>query len=706
MQGGKFHSGSIKHLRILIITSCTGEKTVSPPDQLSLLDFQQGAAHVRARERELKEFFTPAGEIYTGEQHVRLMRGLSALRTCSDLRPLDSALWILSAGYGLIPEDRKIAPYECTFATMKTRELRAWADHLQVPKEFRSTVAQPYDLTLILLGDNYLQACQLDDKVKFGGLTVLFCGQGQAKKIPRLPNVRIVTLSNAEAKRFSCGLVGLKGEVASRLLQKLAAENDALLRLKDPAFNVLSWLDEAALGASAPLRETKSGSAPSSSPREKCRANPAVDHVIQLAPSWQDKPHRQKLRYFIPEWDDLVDPDYDFLNDQHSGGSSDWSNEVYAHQMYPEPNYDGLLMSRAVAEKSKKKKERINALGVHRFLRVPREFPIMGDCGAFDYIMEEKPPYPTEDVLDYYTRLDFDYGVSVDHLIVTATEHQKKFRYDLTIHNAEEFLKEHRKAGLKWEPIGAVQGWDAESYAKAAAQYVKMGYRYIGLGGLVRTASPEILRTLRMVHEVVPKGVGIHLFGLARLKVIRQMADLGVTSVDSASALRRAWLGDDDNYWTLSGRHFRAIRIPEAGKSFRAKRMVSEGRASGDEVARKEEQCLTALRRFDKGKGSVVDVLATISEYDHLITPDRTMILEGIRETLEAKPWKTCPCSICKRDGIEVIIFRGNNRNRRRGFHNTYVFYQFLQKALNGEAVPSGGEQDRNQLELSQLVTP
>lgn len=682
-------------MKLIVITSCTGEKSAAPKSSLMLADFQQGAAHVRAREKELKEFLTPASQIYTGEQHVRLMRGLNAIRE-SQLSGFSSQLFILSAGYGLIPEARKIAPYECTFATMKTKELRTWGEALNVPKDFRATVAQPYDLGLILLGDNYLAACQLDDAVKFGGLTLLFCGKNQAQSLPRLPNVRVVTLSNAEATRFSCGLVGLKGEIAARLLQKVASESNVLLRLKDPAFDVLGWLDSASASA-APLRAASS--------RKASRANPTVDHVIQLPKSWRNKPHLSKLRYFIPEWDDLVDPDYDFLHDKHSGGSSDWSNEVYAHQMYPEPNYDGLLMSRAVAEKSKKKKERINALGVHRFLRVPREFPIMGDCGAFDYIMEEKPPYTTEDVLDYYTRLDFDYGVSVDHLIVSATESKKQFRYELTIHNAEDFLKQHRKAGLKWEPIGAVQGWDAESYANAAAQYVKMGYRYIGLGGLVRTTSTDILRTLRKVHEVVPKNVGIHLFGLARLKVIRQMADFGVTSVDSASALRRAWLGDDDNYWTLSGRHFRAIRVPEAGKSFRAKRMVSEGRASGDEVAHKEEQCLTALRRFDKGKGSVADVLSTISEYDHLITPDRTTILEGIRETLEAKPWKNCPCSICKRDGIEVIIFRGNNRNRRRGFHNTYVFYQLMQKALSGQPISFGSDEDGSQLQLPELTT-
>src|SRR5262249_35077744 len=120
--------------------------------------------------------------------------------------------------------------------------------------------------------------------------------------------------------------------------------------------------------------------------RPPARANAKVDRVIEIPQAWWDRPHRQKLRYFIPEWDDLVDPDYDFAADVHSGGTGDWSNEVYAHQIYPEPNYDGILVSRAVVQKSKKKHARINAMGVHRFLRVPRNFPIIGDCGAFDYI--------------------------------------------------------------------------------------------------------------------------------------------------------------------------------------------------------------------------------------------------------------------------------------------------------------------------------
>src|SRR5437762_9062097 len=40
------------------------------------------------------------------------------------------------------------------------------------------------------------------------------------------------------------------------------------------------------------------------------------------------------------------------------------------------------------------------------------------------------------------------------------------------------------------------------------------------------------------------------------------------------------------------------------------------------------------------------------------------------------RSWKSCDCDICKRIGIHVILFRGAERNRRRGFHNIFVFYK------------------------------
>jgi queuine/archaeosine tRNA-ribosyltransferase len=676
--------------RIVVLSSCTGEKSVQSPDALTLSDFREGAPHVRKREAELADLLRPAEELYRGQQHVRLMRGVTAFRRAHPTHGKGPALdlRILSAGYGIVPGSQKLAPYEATFQGMGKAELRKWADTLGVPAAFRDAVAGPYDIALVLLGDDYLDACSLDASVKLGGPTLVFCGKNTLKKLPKLGNLHAVALTNAEAKRFSCGLVALKGELGSRILSRLAADA-AFGATLSAASDVLTFIEEP--------------TAPASGRRSPARAKTDVDYVISLPPSWRQKPHRDKLSYFIPEWDDLVDRDFDFETDAHSGGSGDWSNQVYAHQMFPEPNYDGMLISKVVAEKSKTKKERINRLGVHRFLRVPREFPIMGDCGAFGYINDKVPPYTTEEILGYYTRLDFDFGVSIDHLIVTATEADRKARYDLTVENAAEFLKQHQKAQLPWTPIGAVQGWDPKSYAAAASKYVSMGYKYIALGGLVRTTTNEILDVLRKVHEVVPAHVKVHLFGLARLNAMETFASLGVSSVDSASFLRRAWMGSGgQNYLTMKGEFFTAIRIPEAGKSFRAKRIVSDERASAKTVERLEKASLQAMRDLDRGKTSVDKVIDTLEEYDRLITPDRLPHRHLLQRTLEAQPWKHCPCDICRRDGIDVVIFRGNNRNRRRGFHNTYVFYRLLQQALAGEAVLVGRPGGINQPTLFQ----
>jgi hypothetical protein len=205
-------------------------------------DFQKGAAHVAAREDELASLLTPAEELYSGQQHVRLMRGLQIFRAqflANDKAP-SVDLWILSAGYGLVPANRRLAPYECTFQGMKTKTLRDWADRLNVPIEFRHVLIEPYDLGLFLLGDAYLKACAFDETVQLGGQTLLFCGTRQASRLPRLANLRTIILSNAEAKHFSCGLVGLKGELGARLLEYLTHEPAFLGKLCEHKTDILT----------------------------------------------------------------------------------------------------------------------------------------------------------------------------------------------------------------------------------------------------------------------------------------------------------------------------------------------------------------------------------------------------------------------------------------------------------------------------------
>jgi hypothetical protein len=233
-------------VRILVLTSCTGDKSVSDPSQLTLDDFRRGLEHVARREQELSELLTPAEDIYTGLQHQRLMRGIQALREQAGDIQLD--LHILSAGYGLVSGDQLLAPYEATFSGMRKPALRDWAKQLDIPQGFRALLLEPYDFGLILLGNEYLDACLLASDVTLGGPTLLFCGATKARSMPKLPNLCAVPLTNADAKRFSCALIGLKGELAARILRRLPPDPQLATQHCDPGSNsprnLLDLLDD------------------------------------------------------------------------------------------------------------------------------------------------------------------------------------------------------------------------------------------------------------------------------------------------------------------------------------------------------------------------------------------------------------------------------------------------------------------------------
>jgi queuine/archaeosine tRNA-ribosyltransferase len=400
-----------------------------------------------------------------------------------------------------------------------------------------------------------------------------------------------------------------------------------------------------------------------------------------------------QMEYFIPEWDDRVDPGYDFINDIPTPNRDTYEDEIYAHEIYPTPNYDGILVSKVVVEKSDKKKARLEQKGIHSFIRFPGR-QIMGDCGAFGYINEEFPPFQTSEILEYYQRLGFDYGVSIDHLIVGpyAEPGIREKRRDLTLKNAEEFIQKHQYGGYSFHPIGAVQGWDPKSYADGVSACIDMGYDFIALGGLARARSDEILLVLEAVKERLTPETRLHLFGVARLNAVPAFRHLGITSFDSASALRRAWLDPKTNYHAVTGGDYVAIRIPSIAHKEKAfsKKFTSQ---ELKKLKQSERNALDALREFDAGAFPREKTLHIVLEHEKLLTefkaqldpdkPPKRPRFNSAREydrLLRDKPWKECDCPICQNLGIDVVIFRGNNRNRRRGFHNTYVFYKQFQE--------------------------
>jgi hypothetical protein len=414
------------------------------------------------------------------------------------------------------------------------------------------------------------------------------------------------------------------------------------------------------------------------------------------------------MRFFFPDSQDQIDPGFDFHTEQASEFRVRQRDDRYAHEVLRRPAYDGLLVSKPIVDGlpgasgkyTNAQRHRLYRIGVRRFFRLDQPgTPIasMADCGAFTYVREETPPYTVADVVDFYEGCDFDFGISVDHVILgyDATETVETIpewarRQRLTLDLAAEFRDYHRSHNCRFHPIGVAQGWSPRSYATAVTELQDLGYDYIALGGMVPLKTAQIAACLRAVSDVRRSNTRLHLLGISRCEQIPAFEDMGVASFDSTSPFRQAFKDDRDNYYVLD-KAYAAIRVPQVDGNTKLRLRIQAGRVDQAKARAAEQGCLMRLARFDTGKASVKDVLDALSAYAEIIEPGRDYSVQH-RELLEAAPWKTCDCGICQKVGIQICVFRGTERNKRRGFHNLCVFSKRLSSTLeNKEAVSALG---------------
>lgn len=685
-------------VRTLVITSCTGEKLYKPENQLLLNDFKDKKI-LKIKEENLSFYKYAAGEMYTGKQHKRLMEGIDLLRNKYGREIID--VNIVSAGYGFIDELKQIVPYEVTFNSMKANEVLEWSNFLDINNKVSEKIKE-YDLVFFLLGDQYLKSIQLPLKGTSKDQKLIFLANKASKKV--IPNNKPyyrIEITQDDTKDFGSGNIELKGHLFKLISQEIAEDKDLIQNLYENPYEIINILNkyrkknnnteqlnlfskENMIEGDLKIIKTK----PNQIHEKK------IDYLTKtdvVAKNYNNFP----LRYFMPENDDRVDPNFNFIEDAHTLNRDPYMDDVYAHEIYNTPNYDGLLVSMMNIDnkktiespKSSKYQKVLDSGGLHKFLRIPKDFPILGDCGAYSYRNEYEPLFETKEILENYEQLGFDIGVSIDHLILQEhanIEEERKRRLFITESNAEKFIKLYNEGTYSFKPSGIAQGWDVKTYVQSVQNLIDMGYKHISLGGLAFSPNDVIFDVLNNVAPLLPEYMEVHLFGAARLDSIIHFNKLGVTSFDSTSYLRQAWLSAKNNYFTLNGDKFAAIRVPQATESSpKIKKLLQKGIGNIDLYKKLEKKSLDALRLFDKGLLGIEDTLQIILDYDNLFNDKLNKNEQLYRRVLEETPWKKCCCDICKEVGIEVIIFRGNNRNRRRGFHNTYIFYKQLENLKN-----------------------
>lgn len=426
------------------------------------------------------------------------------------------------------------------------------------------------------------------------------------------------------------------------------------------------------------------------------------------------------MKFLFSDSLDYVDPEYDFVRDQGGARRRAHMDDDFPHEHLDRAPYDGILVSRAIVGDARRPGKysdaqcmRFRREGARAFLRFPRDrYPksmVMGDCGAFSYRLAKEPPYTIDDTLEFYEDGGFTHGCSVDHLIFDFIDDgapapkEAKRRQEITLENARKFAAGARALGRGFTPIGVIQGWSAASMASAASNLCSMGFKYIAVGGMVPLRIEQIERAVGAIRNAIPSATRLHLLGFGKMEELDRMRRYKVTSFDTTSPLVRAFKDGKRNYYVRSKEgvldYYTAVRIPQAIDNDKLMRRAKKGRLNQESLLRLESSALEAVRRFAKRRAPLKEAVERVIEYGRYALWDdaaadarneaRLKLLgESYTRTLGDRPWEACRCRVCRESGVEALIFRSSNRNKRRGMHNLHVFYNHLSQEIRSGTAP------------------
>ncbi len=226
-------------MKLLVVSSCTGEKDIRDcPYVLTETDFDDPSALLQ-REAELSRWALPAVQLYTGWQHRYTKMGVSAIR--QRFGSAACALKIISAGYGLVDEDRNLIPYEATFQGNRKRWIHDRAQRLGIPQALRQAI-RDFEVVIFLLGKEYLLSTH-PPVIPGQNQRLIFLAPNS--KLPFHQNSAVVP-AGLEETRFGAGLVALKGKMFELFASGLCARPEAWSEvLTDPTAATFLRLVEA-----------------------------------------------------------------------------------------------------------------------------------------------------------------------------------------------------------------------------------------------------------------------------------------------------------------------------------------------------------------------------------------------------------------------------------------------------------------------------
>ena len=213
-------------MNILVFSSCTKSKKFEyekQPECSELINKHSIDKYVS----QYPQYSCKAKEMYRGAQHKNLFKGINRLQEIASIDP-----FIISAGLGIIPADKEISSYECTFTGKTKKFIKNRSDNLNIMTDFQKIVNQKdYDLIYLALGKDYLKSIDDWENV-IKTLTIAFTQADNPKVLSLEANNQIVSRFSASGYTIH-GVIGFKGDLLRIFTEKVFQSENPPTQLED-----------------------------------------------------------------------------------------------------------------------------------------------------------------------------------------------------------------------------------------------------------------------------------------------------------------------------------------------------------------------------------------------------------------------------------------------------------------------------------------
>lgn len=200
-------------MRILIVDQCSGRKAY--PDHSSVCDIETIDENPLSNLLDRSDLpGIEARDLYTGRQQQHVSEAVRILQSAD----FDVDRVFLSAGFGVVEDDKRIPPYEATFKGMSQEEVASRSRRLGISDEVTEfvTATPAYQIVFLLLGTDYYSAIDLDRLISASHNSTSIVLFNQETMAEKHSNVVSIPARTKEAKEYGEITIALKGEYLRR----------------------------------------------------------------------------------------------------------------------------------------------------------------------------------------------------------------------------------------------------------------------------------------------------------------------------------------------------------------------------------------------------------------------------------------------------------------------------------------------------------